>query len=159
MVRLSDFLTRRRWAVLAAWVVVLAVSLPFAAKQTENLTGGGFDVPGSGSAEVEAALERDFQATDRARIAAVLEVEEGATEPQIDAALTRLEDAAAGTGKAELLPADARRAKAQLAENGLAVVPVQSEGATDELVDTAYDMREEVVLGEPVDGVTTYFVG
>ena len=82
MVRLSDFLARRRWAVLAAWVVVLAVSLPFAARQTENLTGGGFDVPGSQSAEVEAALESDFQATDRGRIAAVLKLEPGATNPR-----------------------------------------------------------------------------
>ena len=77
--------------MLAAWVVVLAVSLPFAAKQTENLTGGGFDVPGSDSAEVEASLENDFQATDRARIAAVLKVEQDATGEQIDAALARLE--------------------------------------------------------------------
>jgi hypothetical protein len=33
--------------------VLLLASLPFAARQTENLTGGGFEVPGTGSVAVE----------------------------------------------------------------------------------------------------------
>ena len=34
MVSLSGFLTRRRWWVVGAWILVVAVSLPLAAKQT-----------------------------------------------------------------------------------------------------------------------------
>lgn len=45
MVNLSEFLTRRRWLVLAAWLGVVVLALPLAAKQTENLVGGGFEVP------------------------------------------------------------------------------------------------------------------
>jgi uncharacterized membrane protein YdfJ with MMPL/SSD domain len=47
MERLADVLARRRWVVVGAWLAVVVVALPLASKQTENLTGGGFDVPGS----------------------------------------------------------------------------------------------------------------
>ena len=48
MARLHDFLAGHRRLVLAAWVVALVAAAPFAAKQTDNLTSGGFLVPGSG---------------------------------------------------------------------------------------------------------------
>ena len=48
MNKLAGVLGRRRRWVLAAWVLVVLLALPFAAKQTDHLTGGGFDVPGSG---------------------------------------------------------------------------------------------------------------
>jgi uncharacterized membrane protein YdfJ with MMPL/SSD domain len=47
MDRLAGFLQRRRSVVLAVWVVALVAALPFAAKQTDHLTSGGFEVPGS----------------------------------------------------------------------------------------------------------------
>ena len=56
MIRLSGFLRRHRRAVLAAWVIVLVLAAPFAMKQTEHLTGGGFDVPGSQSKAVSESL-------------------------------------------------------------------------------------------------------
>ena len=56
MLRLHDFLARHRRFVLAAWLIVLVASAPFAARQTENLTSGGFLVPGSGSEKVDEAL-------------------------------------------------------------------------------------------------------
>ena len=59
MDRLERFVTRRRRLVLGVWVVVLLASLPFAARQTENLTSGGFEVPGSGSVAVSDSL-REF---------------------------------------------------------------------------------------------------
>ena len=49
MDRLAGFLERRRWVVLVAWIIVLLAALPFAAKQTDHLTSGGFEVPGSQS--------------------------------------------------------------------------------------------------------------
>src|SRR5258706_3938505 len=40
---------RRPWWVVAAWVVVLAVALPFSGKAQGVLSSGGFEVPGSQS--------------------------------------------------------------------------------------------------------------
>lgn len=44
---LAGFVGRHRRAVGLLWLVIIAAALPFAMKQTENLTGGGFEVPGS----------------------------------------------------------------------------------------------------------------
>ena len=63
MVTLSGILTRRRWWVVGAWLVTVAVAAPMAAKQTEHLSGGGFDVPGSQSQAVETALTKHLPRT------------------------------------------------------------------------------------------------
>lgn len=52
MDRLAKALERRRWLVVGVWVAVLVAAAPFAARQTEHLTSGGFTVPGSGSKAV-----------------------------------------------------------------------------------------------------------
>ena len=53
MDRLTAFLERRRWIVLGAWLLIVLAAAPFAVRQTEHLTSGGFTVPGSGSDAVE----------------------------------------------------------------------------------------------------------
>ncbi|HEX8050637.1 MAG TPA: hypothetical protein VF504_04150, partial [Solirubrobacterales bacterium] len=60
MNRLAQFLGRRRRWVIAAWALIVVLAFPFASKQTDNLTGGGFDVPGSQSMKVSEALQEDF---------------------------------------------------------------------------------------------------
>ena len=72
MDRLSGFVRRRRRLVLARLGRVLLASLPFAARQTENLTGGGFEVPGTGSVAVEEQIER-FEGASSESLAVVLE--------------------------------------------------------------------------------------
>jgi uncharacterized membrane protein YdfJ with MMPL/SSD domain len=54
MDRLAGFLERRRWPVLAAWLLLLLAALPFAAKQTDHLTNAGFE---GRSARREPALD------------------------------------------------------------------------------------------------------
>ena len=77
MNRLAQFLGRRRRWVLAAWVLIVLVALPFASNQTDHLTGGGFDVPGSQSMKVSESLQEEFG--DRADgIAVVLKAAPGA---------------------------------------------------------------------------------
>jgi len=60
MNRLAAFLGRRRRWVVGAWVLIVALALPFSMHQTDHLTGGGFDVPGSQSKAVSDSLQRDF---------------------------------------------------------------------------------------------------
>jgi RND superfamily putative drug exporter len=49
--------SRHRRLVLIIWALVLVASLPFAGKQTERLTGGGFESKASDSAAVERELK------------------------------------------------------------------------------------------------------
>ena len=58
MDKFAGVLERRRWVVLAAWIVVLLAALPFAARQTDHLTSGGFEVPGSQSQVVSDNIHR-----------------------------------------------------------------------------------------------------
>src|SRR4051794_39490321 len=69
MLRLDRTLARRRWLVLGAWVAALAVAVPFAARQSEHLTGGGFGVPGSQSAQVASIVGQQFGEAGRAKLA------------------------------------------------------------------------------------------
>ena len=72
MDRLSGFVRRRRRLVLVLWGLLLLASLPFASRQTENLTGGGFEVPGTGSVAVEEQIDR-FEGASSESLAVVLE--------------------------------------------------------------------------------------
>ena len=72
LLRLAGLIERRRFAVVGMWLVVVAAAVPFALRQSEDLTGSGFDVPGSGSAVVDRAIAADFPAIGRAQLAVVL---------------------------------------------------------------------------------------
>ena len=58
--RLSSNLRRYRWAVFAAWLLLLVPSIYLAMHQSGNLTGGGFEVEGSQSLHVQRELEQHF---------------------------------------------------------------------------------------------------
>jgi uncharacterized membrane protein YdfJ with MMPL/SSD domain len=159
MFRLSGFLSRHRRLAVGAWLVVVLAALPLAAKQTENLVGGGFEVPGSQSQIVEDALSDDFEPADSGGIGAVLKADDDATPEQIDAGVERLSARVAEQGDGEISAGAARAAREDLASSGVAVVPITSELPASELSDVASDLREEVALGEPDDGVTPYLIG
>ena len=61
--RLERFVARRRRLVLVVWLAIVVGSVPFAGRQTEHLTGGGFQAEGSGSRLVADALGSDFEST------------------------------------------------------------------------------------------------
>lgn len=59
--RYGALIVRLRWVVLIVWIVILGVAgALFAPKASSVTKGGGFDVPGSQSAEATTILERDF---------------------------------------------------------------------------------------------------
>src|SRR5919206_1662284 len=58
--RLGALTVRRRWYVIGAWVVLLAVMAAFAPGLQDRLGSGGFEVPGSQSLAVQRDLERRF---------------------------------------------------------------------------------------------------
>ena len=157
---LAGFVGRHRRAVGLLWLVIIVAALPLAMKQTENLTGGGFEVPGSESAAVEQLMEDNYaEQAGRDSVGAVLRAEPGATTAQADAAVDRL---AAAVGKVENLalpPRAEQAARQELAAEGLASVPIQATANVSEQIDAAVELRKEVAPGETTDGVTPYLVG
>ena len=162
MLRLDGLLRRRQRLVVVAWVFVLLAALPFAARQSENLTGGGFAVPGSQSQKVQDALERDFEAAQRAKLAVVLVSGDGATVAERRAGLQRLRDAAARTPEVAVTDVVLRQARARASKSATLIVPLALDVNEWQAVDVAVDMRKALGIGSArgsQGAVTTHLVG
>ncbi len=158
MIKLAGVLGRRRRLVLVGWIATLAFALPIASHQTDHLTGGGFDVPGSQSKVVSDALERSFGASADG-IVVLLKAEPGSTPGERAAAVARVRRAVAGLDRVTLSPPVARRAEAQLQRTGVTMLPLRSDRSSDQLIDSATTLRSDLDPGTSEDGVTTYLAG
>ena len=158
MVKLAGFLGRRRRLVLLTWIGVVTLALPIASHQTDHLTGGGFDVPGSQSKAVSDSLQRDF-AQETGGITVLLRAEPGAGAAAEAAAIGRVRRAVAGLDEATLPEATVRRAEVALRSTGSALLPLRSEQSADRQTDSATILREDLDLGVAEGGVTTYLAG
>jgi uncharacterized membrane protein YdfJ with MMPL/SSD domain len=159
MNKLAGFLGRRRRLVLAAWLVIVLAALPFAAKQTEHLSGGGFDVPGSQSKAVGAILQAKFGTQSEGVSVLLRATAGGASAAQARAAVARVRAEVGEVDGVELPAATARQGERQLEAGGTAILPLRSDRSADELIDSATDLREGLDPGAAVDGVTPYLVG
>jgi len=158
MAKLAGFLGRHRRPVLFAWVAAVALALPLASQQTDHLTGGGFDVPGSQSKAVADSLQRNF-ANESGGITVMLRAEAGSERAAQSAAVDRVRHAVAGIGELTLAPAQARRGEMALARTGRTFLPLRSEQSDDEQIDAAVTLREDLDPGTTTGGVTTYLAG
>ncbi|HEU4736522.1 MAG TPA: MMPL family transporter, partial [Solirubrobacterales bacterium] len=126
--------------------------------QTDHLTGGGFDVPGSQSKAVADSMQGPF--ADRASgIVVQLRAEPSASAAERAAAVARVEREVAAIEGISLPPAVARRAELQLSRGDVALLPVSSAVSSDALIDPAVDLREGLDPGTAEGGVTTYLAG
>jgi uncharacterized membrane protein YdfJ with MMPL/SSD domain len=158
MSSLAGFLGRRRRWVVAGWVLIVLLALPFASNQTDHLTGGGFDVPGSQSMKVSESLQDEFG--DQADgIAVVLKAEPGASAAERDAAVARVEKEVATLDDVVVPPPVARQARRQLQGSDVVLVPLRSDLSSDEMIDPAATLREDLAPGSAEAGVTPYLVG
>jgi uncharacterized membrane protein YdfJ with MMPL/SSD domain len=157
MDRLAGFLERRRWVVLAAWILVLLAALPFAAKQTDQLTSGGFEVPGSQSQVVSENIDR-FEGAQRDNLAVVLARRPDANAAAVRAQVDRVGRIARELPHVELTPAAAAAAKRQAGSASITVVPLAVEGDRDQTADMAVDFRDELGTAAQ-DGVEPHLVG
>jgi RND superfamily putative drug exporter len=158
MNRLAAVLGRRRRWVLGIWIAIVLLALPFAARQTEHLTGGGFDVPGSQSVAVSEALQRDF-GSQADGISVALKAAPGATPAARAAAVGRVRREVASLEEVTLTPAAAAQGRRQLRRNGFAILPLRSSQSSDELIDSATTLREELDPGTAAAAVTPYLIG
>jgi len=157
MNRLSRLVRTRRRLVVVLWVVLLAASVPFASQQTKHLTSGGFEVPGTGSAEVDEQIKR-FSGQSRETLGVVLQAK-GGGEPQLAAAVDRVAAAATSIEHVELAPEAAQTAKEAAASQQVLVVPLPVDGVNDDILQAAEELREQLSIDEVVDGVQAYVVG
>ncbi len=158
MSKLAGFLGRRRRWVLAAWILVLVLALPLASKQTEHLTGGGFDVPGSQSKAVSDALQEDFNSKADS-ISVLLQAEPGSSAAARTAAVARVRRSVAEVEGVTLPVAFAKRGELELQRKGEALLPLRSELSSDRQTDAAVELREDLSPGTAEGGVTTYLAG
>src|SRR5919199_142001 len=112
MLRLDEALRRHRRVVLVGWIVVLVAAIPFALRQSDHLTGGGFGVPGSQSDTVDRSLAAQFDGAQRARLAGIFVPERGTSAGDMRAALAKVADATASVAQVSL-PRTARTAAAE----------------------------------------------
>ena len=158
MTKLARFLGRRRRWVVGAWLLIVVLAAPFAMKQTDHLTGGGFDVPGSQSEAVSQSLQNDF-GSQADGISVLLKAEDGSSAADRAAAVDRVRREVAKVEEVTLAPADAARARAELRRTGTALLPLRSDQSSDELIDSASDLREDLDPGTAESGVTPYLIG
>jgi uncharacterized membrane protein YdfJ with MMPL/SSD domain len=158
MIKLAGFLARRRRLVVVVWVLVVVAALPLAARQTEHLTGGGFDVPGSESKAVAESMQGVFAGRDNG-IAVLLRAQPGSSTVERTAAVRRVQREAGAIDGIVLPLAVARRGEVQLRRGGSTVLPLSSSVSPDALIDPAVDLREALDPGTVTDGVTSYLAG
>ncbi len=150
MLRLDALIRRRRGIFLGAWALIVLAALPFAARQSDHLTGGGFDVPGSQSVAVQQAVERDFAHAQGTTLAAVLVPHTGATAAQLRAALARVGGAAAQVDQVALAPAARAQALGQLAHDGprTLVVSLATRVSDSQAIDVAIHLRKQLGIAD-----------
>jgi uncharacterized membrane protein YdfJ with MMPL/SSD domain len=157
MDRLAGFVERRRLLVLGAWVLLLLAAAPFAARQSEHLTSGGFAVPGSQSQMVDRNLER-FEAAQREYLAVVLAKRAAAGAAEVRREIDRVARIADRLPHAQVTEAAAARAYREAGDASITIVPLAVSGDQDQLADLADDLRDELGT-EARSGVQPYLVG
>jgi uncharacterized membrane protein YdfJ with MMPL/SSD domain len=155
MNRLSGFVRTRRKLVFGIWIGLLLLSVPFASQQTKHLSGGGFEVPGAGSDQVDKEIAR-FKGQSTEPLGIVLQAKGGG---DFGPAIDRVQEAAAGIDHVELTPEAAEAAKQATPKDGVIVFPLAVTGTRDDVLSAAVDLREELKVGEVTDGVQPYIVG
>jgi uncharacterized membrane protein YdfJ with MMPL/SSD domain len=158
MNRLAAVLGRRRRWVVAIWVAIVLCALPFAKQQTDHLTGGGFDVPGSQSLAASEALQRDF-GSQADGILVALKATPDSNRADRAAAVSRVRREVAALDEVTLSPSAAIAGRRRLQRTGFALLPLRSEQSSDELIDSATTLREDLDPGSAEAGVTPYLVG
>jgi uncharacterized membrane protein YdfJ with MMPL/SSD domain len=104
MMRLSSSLRRYRWAVFLAWLLLIVPSVYLAMTQSGHLTGGGFEVAGSQSLNVQYEIEDHYPDQGASPLALVAAPRTDATFGDMDAAVARLQQIATEVPSVKVVP-------------------------------------------------------
>lgn len=167
MMRISSNLRRYRWAVFAAWLLLLVPSVYLAMNQSGNLTGGGFEVAGSQSLYVQRQLEAQFPDQGASPLALVAAPRPDASFSDMNDAVAHLERLAAEVPSVTVIPNPLGAPGAQPAPqpDRPYVIALQLDFENTGAVDVAKQLREKVGIdgdqpGEMENGkVRLYVIG
>jgi heme transporter len=104
MMRLSSTLRRYRWAVFAAWLLVLIPAALLTLHGSDHLTGGGFEVAGSQSLNVQYQLQDHYPGQGASPLALVAAPQPGATSQDMSDAVDLLQRKAAEVPSVSVVP-------------------------------------------------------
>lgn len=157
MRRLAQAAAEHPKRTLAIWVVALLVAMPFAARQSEELTGGGFEAPNADSTKADSVLADHFADVDRASLAAVI-APTVPDEGSLRRGFVKLEEAVEKTSQVSLPP---RLPESNAVEpQSPVIVPLSVDVDEDHATDAAADLQanlDEIDSGEPT--ATVYLIG
>jgi uncharacterized membrane protein YdfJ with MMPL/SSD domain len=147
LVRLADTVAARRRLVIGTWACLIVALAWFSLHQSDRLSSGGFEIPGSQAARADAAL-RDFPGFSSATYSIVVS---GAKRANVEQRVGRARAIAARDR-------DIRVGPAHRYERGRAVLlPLAYVGKSDGAIDTATRLRD--VLVETTPGTKTRLIG
>src|SRR3954447_9555250 len=158
MDRIDAFVGRRARLVVAVWLGVLVAAIPFSLHQTDHLTSGGFEIPGSGSQHVEQAIKQ-FDGAQSMHLAVVLAMRPGADAAAVRAQVERVDRLTRGMSHIRLTPQAKRAAEASAGRTSIAVVPLNVSGSQDQSSNATSDLRDKLHVGSAADGVEPHLVG
>jgi uncharacterized membrane protein YdfJ with MMPL/SSD domain len=150
--RLNARLNRHPRIVLVVWATVVAVALPFAARQSDHLTLGGYEVPGSQSARVNATLGRDFPRISRSNLAVLLWPRRGATVAAINKDISRVEVALQHLSGVELTSQAREQARFGAGLVGPIIIPLQVTATEYRAPDIVQQLRRRLKIGDEAPG-------
>ena len=153
--RLTAAIERRRTIVIVLWLVVLSAAIPFAMRQTDNLTSGGFVVPGSDSAAVDRGLA-DFAQAERHPLAVVIARKPGASDADMRAAVARVSRVADRLPHVNLPARTRAQAERRVGRAPVTVVPLKVTGTQNQASDLATDTRDALGIGDGASGAVEY---
>lgn len=102
--RLSSSLRRYRWAVFLAWLLLIVPSVYLAMTQSGHLTGGGFEVAGSQSLNVQYEIEDHYPDQGASPLALVAAPSADASIADMDTAVAQLQRIAGEVPSVKVVP-------------------------------------------------------
>jgi uncharacterized membrane protein YdfJ with MMPL/SSD domain len=160
MLRIDALIARHHRATLLVWLLVVAAAVPLALQQSRHLTAGGFSVPGSQSAKVDATLEREYPEASRAVVAVLLWPGKGATPARLVAGIQQVSRATRHLAGARL-PQQVSDLATFAAELGEPVVlPLKVSVSEDQARNIVKILRKRLGVGKRSgDGVEIHLLG
>ncbi len=147
--RLSSNLRRYRWAVFVVWVLLLVPSVYLAMNQSDQLTGGGFEVAGSQSLRVQHQIEEQFPDQGASPLALVAVPRADASFEDMNAAVAQLQRIATEVPSIKEVP---NPQQPPPAPDRPYVVQLQMDFNNSGAVDIANQLRDKVGIHEDTAG-------